>query len=150
MQISNFMVCKYVVFKTPHIQIRFQGKDSIFKYEFLVLFSHPCVLLLLHLLLNIFKHILRHNFHQIFLLPTPVPFCPPHMYTTTSSYSATIPEFCLAATMAQLMTLITSLACLCRISPEVSVVREALLPREQPSHILQVQWPLPAPDTSQV
>ena len=43
-----------------------------------------------------------------------------------------------------------NLACLCRISPEVSVVREALLPREQPSHILQVQWPLPAPDTSQV
>ena len=43
MQISNFRVCKYVVFKTPHIQIRFQGKDPIFKYEFLVLFSHPCL-----------------------------------------------------------------------------------------------------------
>jgi len=48
MQISNFwyaeitfLVCKYVFFKTPHIQIRFLGKDPVFKYDFLVLFSHP-------------------------------------------------------------------------------------------------------------
>ena len=36
------MVCKYVFFKTPHIQIKFLGKDPVFKYDFLVLFSHPC------------------------------------------------------------------------------------------------------------
>ena len=29
-------------FKTAHIQIRFLGKDPVFKYGFLVLFSHPC------------------------------------------------------------------------------------------------------------
>ena len=26
----------------PHIQIRFLGKKPVFRYEFLVLFSHPC------------------------------------------------------------------------------------------------------------
>ena len=30
-------------FKTAHIQIRFLGKDPVFKYGFLVLFSHPCI-----------------------------------------------------------------------------------------------------------
>ena len=29
-------------FKTPHIQIRFLGKNSVFKYEFLVIFIYPC------------------------------------------------------------------------------------------------------------
>ena len=29
-------------FKTPDIQIWFLGKDPVFKYKFLVLFSHPC------------------------------------------------------------------------------------------------------------
>ena len=42
MQISNFRYANMDFFKTPHIQIRFMGKNPVFKYEFLVLFSHPC------------------------------------------------------------------------------------------------------------
>ena len=39
----EFYVCKYDVFKMAHIQIRFLEKDPVFKYVFLVLFSHPCI-----------------------------------------------------------------------------------------------------------
>ena len=42
MQIWNFRYANMDFFKTPHIQIWFLGKDPVFKYEFLVLFSHPC------------------------------------------------------------------------------------------------------------
>ena len=42
MQISNFRYANMDFFKTPHIQIRFLGENPVFKYEFLVLFSHPC------------------------------------------------------------------------------------------------------------
>ena len=42
MQIWNFRYANMDFFKTPHIQIWFLGKDKVFKYEFLVLFSHPC------------------------------------------------------------------------------------------------------------
>ena len=41
MQILNFRYANVDFFKTPHIQIRFLGKDPVFKYEFLVLFIHP-------------------------------------------------------------------------------------------------------------
>ena len=41
MQISNFRYANMDFFKTPHIQIRFLGENPVFKYEFLVLFSHP-------------------------------------------------------------------------------------------------------------
>ena len=34
-------------FKTPHIQIQLPRKDKVFKYEFLVLFIYPCVILIL-------------------------------------------------------------------------------------------------------
>ena len=43
MQISNCRYANMDFFKTPHIQIRFLGKDPVFKYVFLVLFSHPCL-----------------------------------------------------------------------------------------------------------
>ena len=46
MQILNFRYANMDFFKTPHIQIRFLGKNPVFKYEFLVLFSHPCNLFL--------------------------------------------------------------------------------------------------------
>ena len=42
MQIWNFRYANVDFFKTPHIQIWFLGKDPVFKFEFLVLFSHPC------------------------------------------------------------------------------------------------------------
>ena len=42
MQISNFRYANMDFFKTPHIQIRFLGKKTVFKYELLVRFSHPC------------------------------------------------------------------------------------------------------------
>ena len=42
MQISNFRYANMDFFKTTHIQIRFLGNNPVFKYEFLVLFSHPC------------------------------------------------------------------------------------------------------------
>ena len=38
----NFRYANADFFKTPHIQIRFLGKDPIFKYEFLALFIYPC------------------------------------------------------------------------------------------------------------
>ena len=41
MQILNFRYANVDFFKTPHIQIRFLGKDPVFKYEFLVLFIYP-------------------------------------------------------------------------------------------------------------
>ena len=41
MQIWNFRYANMDFFKTPHIQIWFLGKDTVFKYEFMVLFSHP-------------------------------------------------------------------------------------------------------------
>ena len=41
MQIWNFRYANMDFFKTPHIQIWFLGKDPVFKFEFLVLFSHP-------------------------------------------------------------------------------------------------------------
>ena len=43
-QIGNFRYANMDFFKTPHIQIWFLGKDPVFKYEFLVLFSHPCIM----------------------------------------------------------------------------------------------------------
>ena len=43
MQISNFRYANMDFFKTPHIQIKFLGKNPVFKYEFLVHFSHPCI-----------------------------------------------------------------------------------------------------------
>ena len=43
MQILNFRYANVDFFKTPHIQIRFLGKDPVFKYEFLVLFIYPCI-----------------------------------------------------------------------------------------------------------
>ena len=42
MQIWNFRYANMDFYKTSHIQIWFLGKDPVFKYEFLVLFSHPC------------------------------------------------------------------------------------------------------------
>ena len=41
MQIWNFRYANMDFFKTPHIQIWFLGKDPVFKFEFLVLFSRP-------------------------------------------------------------------------------------------------------------
>ena len=43
MQNLNFRYTNMDFFKTPHIQIRFLWKDPVFKYEFLVLFIHPCI-----------------------------------------------------------------------------------------------------------
>ena len=50
-QIWNFRYANMDFFKTPHIQIRFLGKDPVFKYEFLVLFIYPCSSLLFFALL---------------------------------------------------------------------------------------------------
>ena len=41
MQISNFRYANMDFSTTPHIQIRFLGKDPVFKYEFLLLFIYP-------------------------------------------------------------------------------------------------------------
>ena len=43
MQIWNFRYANMDFYKTSHIQIWFLGKDPVFEYEFLVLFSHPCL-----------------------------------------------------------------------------------------------------------
>ena len=47
MQIWNFRYAIMDFFKTPHIQLWFLGKDPVFKYELLVLFSHPCTVVIL-------------------------------------------------------------------------------------------------------
>ena len=46
MQILNFRYANVDFFKTTHIQIRFLGKDPVFKYEFLVHFIYPCDIVL--------------------------------------------------------------------------------------------------------
>ena len=43
MQIWNFRYANMDFYKTSHIQIWFLGKDPVFEYEFLVLFSLPPV-----------------------------------------------------------------------------------------------------------
>ena len=44
MQISNFRYAKTDFLEMAHIQIWFLGNNPVFKYEFLVLFSHPCAI----------------------------------------------------------------------------------------------------------
>ena len=52
MQISYFRYADMDFFKMPHIQIRYLGKDPVFKYDCFVLFIDPCKMQISKLLSN--------------------------------------------------------------------------------------------------